>query len=117
MRSIDPLPPVQAIAVGSATNRHQIFNIGNSEPARVNEFLATLETVRVRRAVRRELPMQPWDVPATFAEVAELQRETGFRSWTSLREGLERFCGWYEGCAEPTVDVGKQAPHLSQRWT
>jgi len=97
IRLINRPPPVQAVSGSSATHRHRIFNIGNSEPVRVNDFLATLESVLGRRALRRELPMQPGDVPATFADVTEIERETGYRPRTSLREGLERFWRWYRG--------------------
>jgi len=59
------------------------------------EFLGTLERVLGRTAAKNLLPIQPGDVEATFADVADLAGETGFRPRTSFKEGIERFVEWY----------------------
>lgn len=75
------------------TNR--VYNIGNSNPVSVNDFIATLERLTGRTALRNELPMQPGDVKATHADASALERDHGFRPATSLEAGLGRFVEWY----------------------
>ena len=72
-----------------------VYNIGNNRPNSVNEFIAILEEVLGRKAIRNELPIQPGDVPITCASIDRLNAVTGFRPQTSLRDGLTRFCGWF----------------------
>ena len=80
---------------GSSWAPHRIYNIGNSHPEALMEMIQTLEDLLGREAVKEFLPMQPGDVQATFADVADLEAAVGFRPETSLREGLSRFVGWY----------------------
>ena len=58
-------------------------------------MVAVLEQELGRAAVREMLPMQPGDVTETFADVAELMRDTGFRPQTSIEDGLREFVAWY----------------------
>ena len=74
---------------------HRILNIGNHQPVPLGEFVATLEGLIGREAVKRLLPMQPGDVPVTCADVEPLRRLTGFAPSTPLAEGLRRFVDWY----------------------
>jgi UDP-glucuronate 4-epimerase len=57
--------------------------------------VAVLEQELGRAAVREMLPMQPGDVTETFADVAELMRDTGFRPQTSIEDGIRNFVAWY----------------------
>lgn len=75
------------------TNR--IYNIGNSNPVSVNDFIATLERITGRTAKRNELPMQPGDVRATHADASALERDHGFRPSTPLEQGLGHFVDWF----------------------
>ena len=85
---------------------YKIYNIGNSNPENLLDFVSILQEELVAAGVlpqdydfkaHQELvPMQPGDVVATFADVSELERDFGFRPTTSLREGLRRFARWYK---------------------
>jgi UDP-glucuronate 4-epimerase len=75
--------------------RAKIYNIGNSTPVDLMEFIATLEKLLGKSAEKQMLPMQPGDVPATFADVADLERDVGFRPRTSLEDGLGSLVRWY----------------------
>ena len=72
-----------------------IYNIGNHRPTRVNDFIATLERLLGRKAIRNEMPIQPGDVPVTCASIERLQEATGFVPVTSLEDGLSSFCDWF----------------------
>ena len=76
---------------------HRLFNIGNHTPVAVGDFLAILERLTGRKALRRDLPMQPGDVERTWADVSALQAATGFSPSTPLEDGLARFVAWYRG--------------------
>ena len=89
-----PLPP------------YKVYNIGNSSPENLLDFVQILQEELIRAGVlpadydfesHKELvPMQPGDVPVTFADTSALERDFGFRPSTSLREGLRRFAEWYK---------------------
>lgn len=74
---------------------HAVYNIGNNQPERLDDFIALIERHTGRRATRNELPMQPGDVPATYADISAIRGDYGFEPKTSLDEGLARFIGWY----------------------
>jgi UDP-glucuronate 4-epimerase len=74
---------------------HEIFNIGNHDAIELETFIATLERLLGRPAIREYLPLQPGDVPATYASIDRIAAATGFRPTTSLAVGLERFVAWY----------------------
>ena len=73
----------------------RIYNVGNNHPEELTHVVAVLERELGRTAVKEMLPMQPGDVTATFADVAELMRDTGFRPQTSIEQGLADFVAWY----------------------
>jgi UDP-glucuronate 4-epimerase len=74
---------------------YAIFNIGNHEAVPLETFIATLERLLGLTAIREYMPMQPGDVPATFASIDRLAALTGFAPHTSLADGLARFVAWY----------------------
>ena len=74
---------------------HAIYNIGNHEAVELDMFIATLERLLGKVAIRDPQPMQPGDVPATYASIDRLRALTGFAPRTPLAEGLERFVRWY----------------------
>jgi UDP-glucuronate 4-epimerase len=80
---------------GTSAAPHRVYNIGNNKPVQLLELIATLEDALGRRALTNLLPMQPGDVPATYADVDDLARDVGFRPATPLREGVGRFVAWY----------------------
>lgn len=72
-----------------------IYNIGSGDPVDITEFLEILEEKLHRKALRREMPMQPGDVPATYADTSALEQDFGFTPCCSLRDGLEKLADWY----------------------
>ena len=85
-------PPERTSAAGAP---HAIYNIGNHEAVELDAFIATLERLLGKVAIRDPQPMQPGDVPATYASIDRLRAATGFTPRTSLADGLERFVRWY----------------------
>ena len=78
---------------GTPPNR--LYNIGNNQPVELLRFIEVIETALGRRARKNLLPMQPGDVEATFADVAPLERDFGYRPCTSIETGVARFVAWY----------------------
>jgi UDP-glucuronate 4-epimerase len=75
--------------------QHIIYNIGNSQPVELEDFISAIEDISGRKAVRQELPMQPGDVLTTWADTTLLNRDYAYRPSTPLREGLGEFIKWY----------------------
>lgn len=80
---------------GASLAPYRICNIGNNNAISLDEFIATLEQTLGKRAVRNNLPLQPGDVPATYADISDLAALVGFSPATSLKTGIERFVAWY----------------------
>jgi UDP-glucuronate 4-epimerase len=76
---------------------YRLYNLGNHRAEEIRRFLAVLEQATGRKAEVELLPMQPGDVPATYADIAGAQRDFGFTPVTSIDEGLPRFVAWYRG--------------------
>ena len=74
---------------------YRVFNIGNNAPVQLMEFIEAIESALGRTAVKEFLPLQDGDVPATSADVSELEAWTGFRPAMPVREGVGRFVQWY----------------------
>jgi UDP-glucuronate 4-epimerase len=74
---------------------YAVYNIGNHQAVELEEFIATLERLLGRKAIKDYRPMQPGDVPATYAATDRLAALTGFAPHTSLADGLARFVAWY----------------------
>jgi UDP-glucuronate 4-epimerase len=74
----------------------RIYNIGNNNPVELLEVVSLLEQALGKKAVRELVPMQPGDVPATFADVDDLMREVGFKPSTPIAEGVKNFIAWYK---------------------
>ena len=89
-----PRPELDADACGRQAP-HWVFNIGNSQPVKVLDFIKTLERVLDVQAVLEFLPMQPGDVEATHADTSKLQEWVGYKPTTALATGLTHFRDWY----------------------
>lgn len=74
---------------------YRLYNIGNQQPVELMDYIRELERALGRRAEMRLLPLQPGDVPDTFADVSDLARDTGYRPATPVSEGVGRFVDWY----------------------
>jgi len=73
----------------------RIYNLGNHRSEELTRFIALLEEALGRKATIELLPLQPGDVPATFADIGESTHDLGFAPTTSIEEGLPRFVTWY----------------------
>ena len=74
---------------------YRIYNIGNNNPVELLHFISCIEKACGREAVKRFLPVQPGDVPTTFADVEALTAAVGFRPATPIEVGVQRFVDWY----------------------
>jgi UDP-glucuronate 4-epimerase len=84
-------------APNPATSRapYRLYNIGNHNPVHLMRFIELIERATGRAAAKNFLPMQPGDVPATYADVDDLTRDVGFAPSTPIEEGVEKFVRWY----------------------
>lgn len=74
---------------------YRIYNIGNHNPEPLDSFIAAIESATGKKAIRDEKSMQPGDVPITYADVADLEKDIGFAPSTRLQDGIQRFVTWY----------------------
>lgn len=88
------LPPVEGDNL-SPVAPFRIVNIGNGQPVQLMTFIAAIESAIGRKANRNYLPMQPGDVPATWANADLLEALTGHRASTPIDEGIQAFVDWY----------------------
>ncbi len=114
-----PNPAWRSDAPDPATSSapYRIYNIGNSAPVPLLRFIGALEQALGRTAKMRMLPMQPGDVPATFADVSDLERDVGFAPDTPVEEGVRRFAEWYVayyGVARPDGGVARASDALTR---
>ena len=101
VRLIDHAPVGQTKVLGVASDPGtsaapwRVFNVGNNHPEELTKVVEILEKEFGRKAAKEMLPMQPGDVPATYADVDDLMREVGFRPSTTIEDGIARFAAWY----------------------
>jgi UDP-glucuronate 4-epimerase len=74
---------------------YKLYNIGNNNPVELMDFIEALEVNLNKKAEKNFLPMQAGDVPATYADVDDLERAVGFKPATSVGEGIRKFVEWY----------------------
>jgi UDP-glucuronate 4-epimerase len=75
---------------------HRIYNLGNHRPERLLDFIAVIERLLGRTAAKELLPLQPGDVPESFADIEAARRDLGFDPQTTIEVGLARFVEWYK---------------------
>lgn len=75
---------------------YRVFNIGNNKPVELLRFIEILEEKLGREAVKNFMPIQPGDVPETYADIEALENAIGFRPLTSIEEGIGNFVTWYK---------------------
>ena len=118
--AVTDAPPVDC----GAAPPHRLYNIGNSRPEPLLHMIDVLEDAIGRKAIRRMEPMQPGDVPSTYADISRIAADHGFAPTTSIEIGIPRFVDWYKayhGAARLTLalsyidQIGYQAS-LSGRW-
>jgi UDP-glucuronate 4-epimerase len=79
----------------SSSVPYRLFNIGNHQPIELGYFIEVIENALGVKAQKNLLPMQPGDVPATYANIQALQKAVGFTPATSIEEGVNQFVHWY----------------------
>lgn len=92
-------PPADdgAEKAGGSVKPHALYNIGNHRSEHLLRLIEVLEEACGRKAERNLLPMQPGDVPATYADIAALTRDTGYAPSTPIEVGVPRFVDWFRG--------------------
>jgi len=75
---------------------YRIYNIGNNSPVELMDFIGALEDCLGIKAIKNMLPLQPGDVPDTYADVTALVEDVGYRPATPIRQGIENFVSWYK---------------------
>jgi len=100
IRTLDTIPIASKNAAllaspATSTAPYRVYNIGSHRPVELLQYIEVLEECLGRRAERRLLPMQPGDVPDTYADVEALQRDTGYAPSTPVEIGVARFVEWY----------------------
>ena len=88
--ALDTTPPVDATGV-----RHRIYNLGNSLPVALMDYIRVIERACGRKAVIELQPMQSGEVVETFADITESTRDLGYRPTTPIEVGIPRFVAWY----------------------
>jgi len=96
-RVAEPDPGFDALQPDPARSNapYRVFNIGNHDPVELMAFIEAIEDAIGRKAEKNFLPLQDGDVPATYADIAELDAWTGFAPATPVPEGVARFVAWY----------------------
>ncbi|MFI8416955.1 NAD-dependent epimerase [Serratia sp. NPDC078593] len=87
---------VEQGAPATSSAPYHVYNIGNSSPVKLMEYISALEGALGITARKNMLPMQPGDVLDTSADTAELYRDIGFKPTTSVQEGVAQFVSWYK---------------------
>jgi len=75
---------------------YRIYNIGNSSPVKLTDFIEALETALDKKAIKELLPIQPGDVPSTWADVQSLKDDMGYEPKTEVATGVKAFTNWYK---------------------
>ena len=74
---------------------YRVYNIGNNAPVKLLDFVSAIEKATGKEAIRNMMPMQPGDVPSTYADCNALETDVEFKPSTSIDEGVKRFVDWY----------------------
>jgi UDP-glucuronate 4-epimerase len=86
---------------GTSHAPYKVYNIGNDQPVDLMQFIGLIEECVGKKARLDFQPLQPGDVPATFADVEDLKRDTGYQPSTPIEEGIARFVEWYRSYHAP----------------
>lgn len=75
---------------------YRIFNIGNATPVKLTDFITAIEKVLAKKAILDNYPMQPGDVPITYADISDIANQFGYQPKTSVETGIRKFVNWYK---------------------
>jgi UDP-glucuronate 4-epimerase len=93
----NPPPDDGAEKAGGSRSPHRIYNIGNNHAEELEKLIGLIEAACGREAIRIAKPMQPGDVPATYADLSAIERDLGFRPTTPIDVGIPLWVDWYKG--------------------
>ena len=96
MMVIDSLPKNQINKFSTATPPYKLYNIGNNNPVSLRQFISAIETSSGKKAIEKLLPMQPGDVPETYADIDNLIKNIGFKPQTTIESGINNFVAWFK---------------------
>ncbi len=82
---------------GTSRGPWRVYNIGNSQPIELMKYIEVIEDCLGKKAEKNLLPMQPGDVPDTYADVTALTEDVGYKPDTTIEEGVKKFVEWYRG--------------------
>lgn len=85
---------------GTSMAPYKVYNIGNNQPVELMRFIEVLEEKLGRKTNKELLPVQPVDVPETYADIDDLMADTGFKPNTSIEQGITKFVEWYKNYYE-----------------
>ncbi|HEY0035217.1 MAG TPA: NAD-dependent epimerase [Longimicrobium sp.] len=100
---------------GTSSAPYRVYNIGNNDPVELMEVIRLIERFLGREAEKRMLDLQPGDVPATYADASDLERDTGFAPATPIEDGVRRFVEWYLQYYGPESGRGGALPETHAR--
>jgi len=83
--------------VSTSSGPYKIFNIGNNNPVKLMDFIVAIEKKLGKTIEKRMMPIQPGDVPATYADVTDLVENLKYKPETTIQEGIDKFVDWYIG--------------------
>ena len=92
----DPNWTSDAANPSSSRVPYKLYNIGNNQPVALMAFVEAIEKAIGKKAIKEYLPLQAGNVPATYADVNDLIKDTGFKPSTSIAEGINNFVKWYK---------------------
>jgi UDP-glucuronate 4-epimerase len=82
--------------ISTSSAPYKIYNIGNNAPVKLTHFIEAIEKETDKKAIYNMMPLQPGDVPSTYADVSDLMHDTGFKPNTSIAYGVKQFIEWYK---------------------
>jgi UDP-glucuronate 4-epimerase len=96
--ALDAVPPDDgAEKAGGSVKPHRLYNIGNNQSEHLMKVVGILEEACGKKAEIEFLPMQPGDVPATYADIEAIRRDLGYEPTTRIEEGVPKFVEWFRG--------------------
>lgn len=100
VRVIDRIPlgikEIDCITPDTSTAPYKIYNIGNNSPIKLTDFIEEIEKQLGKKAIRNLLPIQPGDVPSTYADITDLIRDVNYKPQTTIESGISNFVKWYK---------------------
>jgi UDP-glucuronate 4-epimerase len=96
LRVIDCIPGSQSNSNTNSQAPYKLYNIGNNRPVTLRRFITAIETATGKKAIENPLPMQPGDVPITYADVDDLIHDTDFKPSTTIEHGIQIFVEWFK---------------------